>query len=142
MLSLILILRLVIIQSLIRPHSHLENVHILILAEINIPHLSIQKYGHLQTGIQIRQYPQLCLYQALLMAVQKHLLELHRHQRLLFSMHRLPEIKSEFTHPQQKLEYIRFQIQQECTTTTEVEKGPLHRLRFTHFIKMSQAELV
>ena len=142
MLSLILILQLVIIQSLIRPHSHLENVHILILAEINIPHLSIQKYGHLQTGIQIQQYLQHCLYQALLMAVQKHLLELHRHQRLLFNMHRLPEVKSEFTHPQQKLEYIRFQIRQECTTMMEMERGLLHQLRFIHFIKMSQAELV
>ena len=142
MLSLILILQLVIIQSLIRPHSHLENVHILILAEINIPHLSIQKYGHLQTGIQIRQYPQLCLYQALLMAVQKHLLELHRHQHLLFSMHRLPEVKSGFTHPQQRLEYIRFQTQQDCTTMMEVERGLLHQLRFIHFIKMSQVELV
>ena len=142
MLSLILILQLVITQSLIRPHSHLENVHILILAEINIPHLSIQKYGHLQTGIQIRQYLQLCLYQALLMAVQKHLLELHRHQRLLFNMHRLPEVKSEFTHPQQRLEYIRGQIQQGCTTIMELEKEPLHQLRFIHFIKMSQAELV
>ena len=141
MLSLILILQLVIIQSLIRPHSHLENVHILILAEINILHLSIQKYGYLQTGIQIRQYLQLCLYQALLMAVQKHLLELHRRQRLLFSMHRLLGIKLEFTHPQQRLEYIRGQIQQECTTITEVEKGLLHQLRFIHFIRMSQAEL-
>ena len=142
MLSLILILQLVIIQLLIRPHSHLENVHILILAEINIPHLSIQKYGHLQTGIQIRQYLQLCLYQALLMAVQKRLLELHRHQHLLFSMHRLPEIKSGFTHPQQRLEYIRFQTQQECTTMREVERDLLHQLRFIHFIKMSQVELV
>ena len=142
MLSLILILQLVIIQSLIRPHSHLENVHILILAEINIPHLSIQKYGYLQTGIQIRQHPQLCLYQALLMAVQKHLLELHRHQRLLFNMHRLPEVKSGFTHPQQRLEYIRFQTQQECITIMEVERDLLHQLRFIHFIKMSQAELV
>lgn len=142
MLSLILILQLVIIQSLIRPHSHLENVHILILAEINIPHLSIQKYGHLQTGIQIRQYLQLCLYQALLMAVQKHLLELHRHQRLRFNMHRLPEVKSEFTHPQQKLEYIRFQTRQEYTTMREVERDLLHQLRFIHFIKMYQVELV
>ena len=142
MLSLILILQLVITQSLIRPHSHLENVHILILAEINIPHLSIPKYGHLQTGIQIRQYLQLCLYQAPLMAVQKHLLELHRHQRLLFNMHRLPEVKSEFTHPQQKLEYIRFQTRQERTTMMEMERGLLHQLHFIHFIKMSQAELV
>lgn len=142
MLSLILILQLVIIQSLIRPHSHLENVHILILAKINIPHLFIQKYGHLQTGIQIRQYLQLCLYQALLMAVQKHLLELRLHQRLLFSMHRLPEIKSGFTHPQQRLEYIRFQTRQDCTTMMEVERGLLHQLRFIHFIKMSQVELV
>ena len=141
MLSLILILQLVITQSLIRPHLHLENAHILILAEINIPHLSIQKYGHLQTGIQIRQYLQLCLYQALLMAVQKHLLELHRHQRLLFNMHRLPEVKSEFTHPQQRLEYIRGQIQQESTTILELEKGLLHQLRFIHFIRMSQVEL-
>ena len=120
----------------------MENVHILILAEINIPHLSIQKYGYLQTGIQIRQHPQLCLYQALLMAVQKHLLELHRHQHLLFSMHRLPEVKSGFTHPQQRLEYIRFQTQQECTTMMEVEGDLLHQLRFIHFIKMSQVELV
>ena len=142
MLSLILILQLVIIQSLIRPHSHLENVHILILAEINIPHLSIQKYGHLQTGIQIQQYLQLCLYQALLMAVQKHLLELHHHQRLLFSMHQLPEVKSGFTHPQQRLEYIRFQAQQEHITMREVERDLLHQLRFIHFIKMSQVELV
>ena len=102
MLSLILILQLVIIQSLIRPHSHLENVHILIRAEINIPHLFIQKYGYLQTGIQTRQHLQLYLYQALLMVVQKHLLELHRRQRLPFSMHRLPEIKLEFTHLRQK----------------------------------------
>ena len=142
MLSLILILQLVITQSLIRPHSHLENVHILILAEINIPHLSIQKYGHLQTGIQIQQYLQLYLYQALLMAVQKHLLELHRRQRLLFSMHRLPEVKSGFTHPQQRLEYIRFQTQQDYTTMMEVERGLLHQLHFIHFIKMSQVELV
>ena len=142
MLSLILILRLAIIQSLIRPHSHLENAHILILAEINIPHLSIQKYGYLQTGIQIRQHLQLYRYQAPLMAVQKHLLEPHRHQHLLFDMHRLPEVKSEFTHPQQKLEYIRFQTRQECTTMMEMERGLLHQLRFIHFIKMSQAELV
>ena len=142
MLSLILILQLVIIQSLIRPHSHLENVHILILAEINIPHLSIQKYGYLQTGIQIRQYLQLYLYQALLMAVQKHLLELHHHQRLLFSMHQLPEVKSGFTHQQQRLEYIRFQAQQEHITMREVERDLLHQLRFIHFIKMSQVELV
>ena len=142
MLSLILILQLVIIQSLIRPHSHLENVHILTLAEINIPQLSIQKYGHLQTGIQIRQYLQLYLYQALLMAVQKHLLELHRHQRLLFNMHRLPEVKLGFTHPQQRLEYIRFQTQQDYTTMMEVERGLLHQLRSIHLIKMSQVELV
>ena len=142
MLSLILILQLVIIQSLIRPHSHLENVHILIRAEINIPHLFIQKYGYLQTGIQIRQYLQLYLYQALLMAVQKHLLELHRHQRLLFNMHRLPEVKSGFTHPQQRLEYIHFRTQQEHTTMMEVERDLLHQLRFIHFIKMSQVELV
>ena len=142
MLSLILILRLAIIQSLIRPHSHLENAHILILAEINIPHLSIQKYGYLQTGIQIRQYPQLYRYQALLMAVQKHLLELHRHQHLLFNMHRLPEVKSGFTHPQQRSEYIRFQAQQEHTTMMEAERDLLHQLRFIHFIKMSQVELV
>ena len=142
MLSLILILQLAIIQSLIRPHSHLENAHILILAEINIPHLSIQKYGYLQTGIQIRQYLQLYRYQALLMAVQKHLLELHHRQRLPFNMHQPLGIKLEFTHPQQRLEYIRGQIQQECTTMMEVEKGLLHQLRFIHFIRMSQAELV
>ena len=142
MLSLILILQLAIIQPLIRLRSHLETVHTLILAERDMGHLSIQKYGYLQTGIQIRQQLQLCLYQALLMAVQKHLLELHRHQRLLFNMHRLPEVKSEFTHPQQKLEYIRFQTRQECTTMREVERDLLHQLRFIHFIKMSQVELV
>ena len=142
MLSLILILQLVITQSLIRPHSHLENVHILTLAEINILQLSIQKYGHLQTGIQIRQYLQLYLYQALLMAVQKHLLELHHRQHLLFNTHRLQEVKSGFIHPQQRLEYIRFQTRQECTTMREVERGLLHQLRFIHFIKMSQVELV
>ena len=141
MLSLILILRLAIIQSLIRPHSHLENAHILILAEISIPHLSIQKYGYLQTGIQIRQYLQLCLYQALLMALQKHLLELHHRQRLPFNMHQPLGIKLEFTHPQQKLEYIRFQTRQECTTMREVERDLLHQLRFIHFIRMSQVEL-
>ena len=142
MLSLILILQLVITQSLIRPHSHLENVHILILVKEATERISIRKYGYLQTGIQIRQQPQLCLYQALLMVVQKHLLELHRHQRLLFNMHRLPEVKSEFTHPQQKLEYIRCQTRQECTTMREVERDLLHQLRFIHFIKMSQVELV
>ena len=119
----------------------MENVHILILAEINIPHLSIQKYGYLQTGIQIRQYPQLCLYQALLMEAQKHLLELHHRQRLPFNMHQPLGIKLEFTHPQQRLEYIRGQIQQESTTITELEKGRLHQLRFIHFIRMSQVEL-
>lgn len=103
--------------------------------------LSIRKYGYLQTGIQIRQHPQLCLYQALLMVVQKHLLELHHRQRLPFNMHQPLGIKLEFTHPQQRLEYIRGQIQQESTTITELEKGLLHQLRFIHFIRMSQVEL-
>ena len=138
---LILILQRAITHPLIRPHSHSENVHILILAERDMGHLSIRKYGYLQTGIQIRQQPQLCLYQALLMVVQKHLLELHRHQRLLFNMHQPLGIKLEFTHPQQRLEYIRGQIQQESTTITELEKGLLHQLRFIHFIRMSQVEL-
>ena len=138
---LILILQRAITHPLIRPHSHSENVHILILVKEATERISIRKYGYLQTGIQIRQQPQLCLYQALLMVVQKHLLELHHRQRLPFNMHQPLGIKLESTHPQQRLEYIRGQIQQESTTILEPEKEPLHQLRFIHFIRMSQVEL-
>ena len=138
---LILILQRAITHPLIRPHSHSENVHILILVKEATERISIRKYGYLQTGIQIRQQPQLCLYQALLMVVQKHLLELHHRQRLLFNMHQPLGIKLEFTHPQQRLEYIRGQIRQESTTILEPEKEPLHQLHFTLSIRMSQVEL-
>ena len=138
---LILILQRAITHPLIRPHSHSENVHILILVKEATERISIRRYGYLQTGIQIRQQPQLCLYQALLMVVQKHLLELHHRQRLPFNMHQPLGIKLEFTHPQQRLEYIRGQIQQESTTITEPEKEPLHQLHFTLSIRMFQVEL-
>ena len=138
---LILILQRAITHPLIRPHSHSENVHILILVKEATERISIRRYGYLQTGIQIRQQPQLCLYQALLMVVQKHLLELHHRQRLPFNMHQPLGIKLEFTHPQQRLEYIRGQIQQESTTITEPEKEPLHQLHFTLSIRMSQVGL-
>ena len=138
---LILILQRAITHPLIRPHSHSENVHILILVKEATERISIRRYGYLQTGIQIRQQPQLCLYQALLMVVQKHLLELHHRQRLPFNMHQPLGIKLEFTHPQQRLEYIRGQIQQESTTILEPEKEPLHQLHFTLSIRMFQVEL-
>ena len=138
---LILILQRAITHPLIRPHSHSENVHILILVKEATERISIRRYGYLQTGIQTRQQPQLCLYQALLMVVQKHLLELHHRQRLPFNMHQPLGIKLEFTRPQQRLEYIRGQIRQESTTILEPEKEPLHQLHFTLSIRMFQVEL-